>query len=187
MFELSYVEKEAFQGEFQTRDDKIVVDSRDIATHFGRRHGDVLRAIRDLGCSDEFRLLNFKPADYEDRNGDVQPRYEITKNGFVLLVMGFTGHDAMKLKEGCLTTFDAMELAIKTKGENMLAYATKKLENDRATFDKKSKMIVKLRIEHAMIEIARIADEDSKSFSRTCADKGKISLLARQFLKKIRG
>ena len=41
------------------KDNKVVVCSRDVARVFEREHRDVLKAIRNLGCSDEFRLRNF--------------------------------------------------------------------------------------------------------------------------------
>lgn len=39
--------------------DKLVTDSRKVAAKFGKRHREVLRAIRNLECSDDFTRRNF--------------------------------------------------------------------------------------------------------------------------------
>lgn len=41
-----------------------VVSSLDVAETFGKRHDNVLKDIRELDCSDEFRLLNFEESTY---------------------------------------------------------------------------------------------------------------------------
>ena len=41
------------------RGGKMVTDSRNVAAVFGKRHEDVLRAIRYLECSEEFTERNF--------------------------------------------------------------------------------------------------------------------------------
>lgn len=94
--------------------DKLVTDSQKVARHFGRHHKTVLHLIRTIGCSAEFSRLNFMPRDYIDSRGKVQPLYTMTKNGFMLLVMGFTGKAAMKIKEAYIGAFDAMAEFIQT-------------------------------------------------------------------------
>jgi len=50
-------------------DGKPVADSRDVATYFGKRHDGVLRDIRGLHCSDEFRFHNFVELKINDLSG----------------------------------------------------------------------------------------------------------------------
>ena len=38
--------------------ERVVVSSRDVARVFEKNHQHVLRDIRELGCSEEFRLSN---------------------------------------------------------------------------------------------------------------------------------
>jgi len=71
-----------------------VVETRDIAKHFGKEHWIILRAIRNLECSEEFANHNFVASSYQDANNKTQPCYLITRDGFAFLVMGFTGKKA---------------------------------------------------------------------------------------------
>ncbi|MCV6588700.1 MAG: Rha family transcriptional regulator [Marinobacterium sp.] len=81
-----------------------------VAKVFGKQHHNVLRKIKDLGCSEEFAKLNFEVCfkNNELQNGKPQPYYKMTKNGFVLLAMGFTTQKAMKFKEDYIAAFDWM-------------------------------------------------------------------------------
>lgn len=81
------------------KQEKTVVSSLDVANTFGKRHDNVLKDIRELGCSEEFRLLNFEESKYLNEQKHKQPMYYLTRDGFTLLVMGYTGETAMKFKE----------------------------------------------------------------------------------------
>lgn len=90
--------------------DHIVTTSLKVAEYFGKRHGNVLRAIKNLSCSAEFAKLNFELR-FENnglQNGKPQPLYEITKDGFFFLVMGFTGAKAATIKEAYINAFNWM-------------------------------------------------------------------------------
>jgi len=80
-----------------------------VAEVFGKRHDNVLRAIRKLECSDEFRLLTFEERDCIDNRGKSQPMFEMTRDGWIMLVMGFTGSRAARFKETYISVFNAME------------------------------------------------------------------------------
>ena len=84
--------------------------SLDVADTFGKEHRRVLQDIRELGCSEEFRLHHFVQSSYENVQGKNQPMYLMTRDGFVLLVMGYTGDLAMKFKEAYIKQFNAMEM-----------------------------------------------------------------------------
>jgi len=62
-----------------------------------------------LEIPEDFRLLNFEESNYLNRQGKNQPAYKITKNGLVILAMGFTGKKAMKFKIAYIKAFDKME------------------------------------------------------------------------------
>lgn len=87
---------------------EVRTTSLKIADMFTKMHKDVLKAIRNLPCSDDFRRRNFAPTDFIDKNGDSQPAFEITKDGFMLLAMGFTGAAATAWKETFIKYFNAM-------------------------------------------------------------------------------
>lgn len=84
-----------------------------VAEKFGKRHKNVLQAIEKLECSGEFNRLNFQPISYLDEYGRTQPMYEMTRDGFSLLTMGFTGKKAMEWKERYISCFNRMEQEIR--------------------------------------------------------------------------
>jgi Rha family phage regulatory protein len=83
-----------------------------VAEKFGREHRNVARAIDNLEIPNDFRLLNFAQGIYTDRNGDDQRCFDMTRDGFALLVMGFTGKKAVEWKIKFLEAFNAMEKAL---------------------------------------------------------------------------
>lgn len=88
---------------------KITTTSNQIADVFGKRHDHVLRAIDNLECSKEFTHLNFGASEYQDATGRKLPCFNITRDGFVFLCMGFTGREAATWKEKYIAAFNAME------------------------------------------------------------------------------
>ncbi|ENO5922059.1 Rha family transcriptional regulator, partial [Salmonella enterica subsp. enterica serovar Poona] len=70
---------------------RAITTSVAIAEFFSKRHDNVIQKIKTLECSQNFNALNFKDVTYTDTKGEKRPMYQITKNGFVFLVMGFTG------------------------------------------------------------------------------------------------
>lgn len=93
-------------------EERTVVSSLDIAETFGKEHRRVLQDIREIGCSEEFRLHNFVQSSYENSQGKQQPMFLVTRDGFVLLAMGYTGELAMRFKEAYIKQFNAMESAL---------------------------------------------------------------------------
>jgi Rha family phage regulatory protein len=98
--------------------EKIYCDSRYVADTFEKEHKHILESIREIlseksGISGEFGRSNFRPIDYKDAHGRKQPRYALSRDGFTLLVMGFTGQKAMKFKEYYITKFNDMEATLK--------------------------------------------------------------------------
>lgn len=91
---------------------KITTTSFDVADVFEKRHCDVLRSIKRLKCSYEFNVRNFALVKYLDEKGETRISYKMTKDGFVFLVMGFTGDKAAQFKEAYIDAFNKMEAAI---------------------------------------------------------------------------
>ncbi|WP_097762642.1 Rha family phage regulatory protein [Escherichia coli] len=92
---------------------RAVTTSVAIAGFFGKRHERVLDKIRNLDCSAKFTEHNFVSSEYTDSTGRKLPMYQITKNGFVFLVMGFTGKKAAAFKEVYIAEFDRMEAELR--------------------------------------------------------------------------
>lgn len=90
------------------QDQQVKTDSLKVAEVFGKPHKDVLQKIRTLDSSPDFNERNFSPVEYLDSKGESRPMYEMTKDGFIFLVMGFTGAAAAKIKEAYINTFNQM-------------------------------------------------------------------------------
>ncbi|BAE74014.1 hypothetical phage protein [Sodalis glossinidius str. 'morsitans'] len=88
---------------------KAVTTSLDVAEYFQKRHDDVLKKLRALDCSADFSARNFAGAEYTDEQNKPRPMFEMTKDGFVFLVMGFTGKKAAAFKEAYIAEFNRME------------------------------------------------------------------------------
>jgi phage regulatory protein, rha family len=97
------------QPDVTIKNGRAVTTSVAIAEFFGKRHERVLDKIRNLDCSSSFNEHNFVSVTYTDAKGEKRPMYQITKNGFVFLVMGFTGKKAAAFKEAYIAEFDRME------------------------------------------------------------------------------
>lgn len=97
------------------KEEMTVVTSLDVAETFGKRHSDVLRDIEKMECSSEFRERNFALSSYKSLQNKILPMYFITRDGFTILVMGYTGEKAMKFKEAYIKQFNAMEKALQGK------------------------------------------------------------------------
>lgn len=98
-----------YHPEITIANGRAVTSSLAVAEYFRKPHKDVLAKISRLDCSVEFTERNFSPSEYTDSTGRKLPMYQITKNGFVFLVMGFTGKKAAAFKEAYIAEFDRME------------------------------------------------------------------------------
>lgn len=96
-----------------SKDGRLVTTSQSVADYFDKQHKDVLRKIDMQDCSPEFTSANFcaDVQTVEIGNGAERESrcYLITKDGFMFLVMGFTGKKAARLKEAYIAKFNAME------------------------------------------------------------------------------
>lgn len=87
---------------------QVTTSSLNVAEYFGKQHKNVLQAIQNIECSEEFRRLNFQPSSYVNEQNKKQPCFEITKDGFAFLAMGFTGKKAAEFKERYINAFNRM-------------------------------------------------------------------------------
>ena len=91
-------------------DGKAVVSSRNIARVFEKEHRRVLQDVRTIAENDlVWGLHNFVQSAYTNEQNKSQPEYLITRDGFTLLVMGYTGEKAMRFKKAYIAAFNEME------------------------------------------------------------------------------
>ena len=105
-------------GIFADTHDTARVDSLYVADYFEKSHNHVVRDIKKIlspqsGLSEEFNVSNFGRITYTDSRGRKQKAYAMTRDGFTMLVMGYTGAKAMKFKELYVKRFNEMEKFIK--------------------------------------------------------------------------
>lgn len=95
----------------------VTASSLEVAYHFEKNHQHVMESIRKLseaGCVENPTDL-FITTKYKDGYGREQPCYFMTRDGFSLLVMGFTGEIALGWKLKYMKAFNEMERQLITK------------------------------------------------------------------------
>lgn len=91
----------------ETKSGRVFTTSQQVAEAFDKQHKHVLEKVRGLECSSCFLTANFSTVQFDHR-GNSYESYEITKDGFMFLVMGFTGKKAAAIKEGYINAFNLM-------------------------------------------------------------------------------
>lgn len=94
-----------------------VVNSRHVGDEFDKRHDNVLRDIELLRQAGHLlkseEILYFRECIALDAYGREQRSIDMTRNGFLLLVFGWTGPKAFQIKLRYIQAFDAMEEALR--------------------------------------------------------------------------
>lgn len=88
-------------------EEKLITTSLKVSEIFEKEHKNVLQAIDNLVAENSAAKF-FKQTTYKNR-GKEYPMYEMDRDGFSLLVMGFTGEKALKWKIKYIEAFNAME------------------------------------------------------------------------------
>ena len=109
------------------KNQSVITTSILVAEKFERNHRDILRAIKKLDCSPDFTERNFTLSEYEDITGRKLPMYQMTKDGFIFLVMGFTGSKAAKFKEDYINAFNEMHNFLNSEQLSLIAQFNKAL------------------------------------------------------------
>lgn len=94
------------------KNDQVVVSSRQIAEHFGKQHKHVLEAIRvEKGYAEKSAdpQMFFETTYIQPQNKQEYVEYLMNRDGFTLLVMGFTGKRASEWKRKYIHAFNEME------------------------------------------------------------------------------
>lgn len=103
-------------------DGRPAVTSLEVAKFFNKRHDNIVRDIRSImgNCPENFTALNFEVSNYLDETGRSLPMYIIYRDGFMLLVMGYTGKKALAIKLAYIEAFNAMEEELARKNRPAL-------------------------------------------------------------------
>lgn len=97
----------------------VMTDSRRVAEAFGKRHKNVLGAIRkaEAEAPDDAARLNFQLCleNNDLQNGKPQPYYLLTKDGFMAVALAFTGQRAAEVRWAFIRAFNEMSEFIRTQ------------------------------------------------------------------------
>ncbi len=123
-----------------TRDGAVFTNSRDVADFFEKRHDNVLRDISNLlkSCHpSKLRDERFQEvkAPHPTVPGRFDRSFDMTRDGFTLLAMGFTGEKALAFKEKYIQQFNAMEAVLRgqaTPGAELTEVAARQIADLRA-------------------------------------------------------
>lgn len=138
----------------ETVNGQPMTNSRNVAAMFGKRHDNVLRDIRGLLKIEEApcRGLFVETTWTDPVNGQAHPQYLMTRDGFALLAMGFTGARATRWKLDFVAAFNAMEQTLRQQRE-----ADNDLDDDRVL-----KRLLLSRIERIEVLEAKVEQQDQQ-------------------------
>lgn len=91
----------------ESKNGKAFTTSQQVSEAFDKQHHHVMQRLDALECSEQFLTSNFSRVSFEHR-GNTYQACEMTKDGFMFLVMGFTGKKAAVIKEGYINAFNSM-------------------------------------------------------------------------------
>jgi Rha family phage regulatory protein len=95
------------------QDGRAWTNTRTVAITFGKRHADVIRSVRrTIAARPELSQRIFALAEYTDDQGKPRVAYDMNRDGFALLAMGFTGAAALAFKLAYIDAFNRMEAAL---------------------------------------------------------------------------
>ena len=130
----------------RNKEGKLVVSSRQVAKDFGKEHKNVVRAIENLTAQNSAVKNMMIKSTFEHR-GNEYTEYLLTRDGFSLLVMGFTGKEALDWKLKYIEAFNAMEQALKNNlpstvlTQNMVKNIEEKTEEDRKLLQRLTELV----------------------------------------------
>lgn len=102
---------------------QIVTSSRQVAETFHKRHAHVTRDIKNIlkGLPNfgDTPSMFYESTYINEQNGQEYPEYLMNRDGFSLLVMGFTGKEAMQWKIKYIQAFNEMEAELNRMNNNL--------------------------------------------------------------------
>ena len=148
----------------EIRDNQVVVSSRQIAEKFDKEHGKIIRDIKKLieqtGSANfgDTPKMFYKTAYIHEQNKQEYPMYLMNRDGFTLLVMGFTGQNALEWKIKYIQAFNAMEKELQaSKQQSTLPDFTNPVVAARAwadEFEAKQKALAQIEQDKPKVEFA---------------------------------
>ena len=149
LFSKEVIQKNVIQLVSRNDEGKDITTSLIIAEVFGKQHNNVLRDIKELTCSNEFRKTNFelRLKTIQLQTGQSRQKYyNVTKDGFSFLAMGFTGKKASGFKEMFIKEFNRREALLKNDDyilNRAMGILSDRIRALESTVDKSKSIIAK--------------------------------------------
>lgn len=167
------------QIKITTSNGELVVSSRQVAENFGKEHSKVIRSIEGIANFGDTQGMFHKVSYVNEQNGQEYKEYLMNRDGFSLLVMGFTGKEAMAWKIKYINAFNEMERKLTKPQLTLAEQMAQGLIAARQLLEEKSK-----QVEHLTTTIEsqkpKVLFADAVSASKTSILIGDLAKLIRQ-------
>lgn len=134
----------------EIKNNQVVVSSRQVAENFGKYHKDILETVAGILAAENSATRFFQKSTFINR-GKEYPEYLMNRDGFSLLVMGFTGKKALEWKIKYIQAFNDMEKRLKEQpiipriSEQELALRKQELNLEEKKLEKeKSELLLRI-------------------------------------------
>lgn len=149
------------EEDLQNENGQIVVSSRMVAERFGKQHKHVLDNIEELikGVAEKSADLFISSKYQHPQNKQWYPEYLMTRDGFTLLAMGFTGKEALQFKLAYIEAFNKMEEALKNQSPVLPTTYKDALVALLAEVEAKEKLQLENKEQQKVIEVMKPKSE----------------------------
>ena len=162
----------------------VVCDSLQVAERFGKNHQHILEAIDKLTVENSTVVEMFHKGTYKADNGHIYRKYLMNRDGFSLLVMGFTGKQAIEWKLQYIEAFNRMEALLLQK-QSQIWKDTRKYQKE---IRKQETDAIKHLVEYAQeqgssnaaryyVSLSKLADKAAGITDRDKATMGQLATL----------
>ena len=167
------------QIKITTSNGELVVSSRQVAENFGKEHSKVIRSIEGIANFGDTQGMFHKVSYVNEQNGQEYKEYLMNRDGFSLLVMGFTGKEAMAWKLKYIEAFNAMEKKLSKPQLTLMEQMAQGLLAAQQLLSEKNK-----QVEHLTATIEqqkpKVIFADAVSASKSSILIGDLAKLIRQ-------
>ena len=156
----------------------LTVSSLQVAKDFGKQHKHVLEAIENIKAENSAVISMFIESTYKAGTGKKYKCYEITRDGFSLLVMGFTGKKALEWKMKYIEAFNSMEKQLTYVNSDIEKIVGKVIDEKLETIVKKT---VKEAVTEAVSETVKVLAPYMKNPEENISAKNRIMCKKRDY------
>ena len=167
------------QVDITTYNGSLVVSSRRVADNFGKQHKHVLEAIENIKAENSALMDMFYETSYKAGTGKSYKEYLMNRDGFSLLVMGFTGKEAMEWKIKYINAFNEMERKLAKPQLTPAEQMAQGLIAAQPLLEEKSKQVAHLAMTIEE-QKPKVLFADAVSASKTSILIGDLAKLIRQ-------